>query len=40
MTLFPPDVMVANGSEGTATVPGVYVVVLVVIMTMGVVFIA
>ena len=40
MTLFPPDAIVADGFEGTATGLGADVVVLVVIMTVGVVFIA
>lgn len=39
MTLFPPDAIVADGFEGTATGPGADVVVLAVIMTVGVVFI-
>lgn len=40
MTLFPPNAVVVDGFEGTATGPGADVVVLVVIMTVGVVFIA
>jgi len=39
LTLFPPDAIVADGFEGTATGPGADVVVLA-IMTVGVVFIA
>ena len=40
MTLFPPDAIVGDSFEGTATGPGADVVVLAVIMTVGVVFIA
>ena len=40
MTLFPPDAIVGDGFEGTATGPGADVVVLAVIMTVGVVLIA
>jgi len=40
LTLFPPDSIVSDGFEGTATGPGADVVVLAVIMTVGVVFIA
>ena len=40
MTLFPSDVVVSDGFEGTARGPGADVVVLVVKMTVGVVFLA
>jgi hypothetical protein len=40
LTLFPPDAIVGDGFEGTATGPGADVVVLAARMTVGVVFIA